>query len=49
MVKYLTDDSSEDKENTNKCFTKWKLKFENCRNYLKATQLENKINCLEKK
>ena len=48
---YLIDDSSEDKKanGTKKPFIKRKLKFENYRNCLEATQLENKINHLEKK
>ena len=32
---------------TKKCAVKRKLKFESCKNCLEATQLENKINCLE--
>ena len=42
---YLLDDGSEDKKakDTKKCVIKRKLKFENCRNYLEATQLDNKI------
>ena len=41
---YLIDDSSEDKKtkDTIKCVIKRKLKFENCKNCLEATQLENK-------
>ena len=48
---YLIDDGSEDKKakNTKKCVIKRILKFENYKNWLKTTQLENKINCLEKK
>ena len=47
---YLIDDSSEDKkaENTKKCDNKRKLKFKNYKNCLEATQLENKINHLNK-
>ena len=47
---YLIDDGSEDKKakGTQKCAIKRKLKFENYENCLKATQLENKINHLEK-
>ena len=47
---YLIDDGSEDKKGkyTKKCVIKRKLKFENYKNCLKATQLENKINYLEK-
>ena len=48
---YLIDDSSEDKraKGTKKCVIKQKLKFENYKNCLEATQRENKINYLEKK
>ena len=47
---YLIDDSSEDKKakGTKKCVIKRKLKFENYKNCLEATQLDNKINYLEK-
>ena len=47
---YLIDDGSEDKKakNTEKCVIKRILKFENYKNWLKTTQLENKINCLKK-
>ena len=47
---YLIDDSSEDKKpkGTKKYVIKRKLKFENYKNSLQATQLENKINHLEK-
>ena len=47
----LIDDSSEDKKakDTKKCVIKQKLKLENYKNCLEATQHENKINCLEKK
>ena len=47
---YLIDDGSEDKKakGTKKCVIKRKLKFENYKNCLEATQLENKINHLEK-
>ena len=47
---YLIDDSSEDKKakGTKKCVIKRKLKFENYKNCLEATQLENKINHLER-
>ena len=42
---YLIDDSSEDKKgkDTIKCVIKRKGKFENYKNYLEATQLDNKI------
>ena len=48
---YLIDDSSEDKKarDTKKCLIKRELKFENYKNCLEATQLENKVNYLEKK
>ena len=47
---YLIDDGSEDKKAkyTKKCVIKRKLTFENYKNCLDATQLENKINYLEK-
>ena len=47
---YLIDDGSENKggKGTKKCVIKRKLKFENYKNCLEATQLENKINHLEK-
>ena len=47
---YLIDDGSEDKKvkGTKMCVIKRKLKFENYKNCLEATQLENKINHLEK-
>ena len=47
---YLIDDSSEDKKAkvTKKCVLKRKLKFENYKNCLEATQLDNKIKYLEK-
>ena len=43
---YLIDDDGEDKKvkGTKKCVIKRKLKFENYRNCLGATQLENKVN-----
>ena len=48
---YLIDDGSEDKKAkcTKKCVIKRKLKFENYKNSLEATQLDNKIIYLEKK
>ena len=48
---YLIDDGGEDKKakGTKKCIIKIKLKFENYKNCLEATQLENKINYLENK
>ena len=36
-------------QNYKKCVVKRKLKFEDCKHCLEATQLENKINHLEKK
>ena len=47
---YLTDDSSEDKKakDTKKCVIKSKLKFENYKNCVEATQLDNKIKYVEK-
>ena len=46
----LIDDGSEDKraKATEMCVINIKLKFENHKNCLEATQLENKINYLEK-
>ena len=48
---HLIDDGSEDKKakSTKKCVIKRKLNFQNYKNCLKATQLDNKINYLEKK
>ena len=48
---YLIDDGSEDKKakGAKACVIKRKLKFENYKNYLEATQLENKMNYLRKK
>ena len=48
---YLIGDSSEDKKpnGPKKCVIKRKLKFEDYRNLLEATQFENKTNDLEKK
>ena len=47
---YMIDNSSENKKakGTKKCVIKRKLKFKNYKNCLVATQLENKINYLEK-
>ena len=47
---YLIGDGIEDKKakDTKKCGIKRKLKFENCKNCLEATQLDNKINYLER-
>ena len=48
---YFTDDNNKRKKakGTKKCVIKIKLKFKNYEIYLEATQLENKINHLEKK
>ena len=47
---YLIDESSENNKakDTKSCVIKRKLKLENYRNCLEATQLENKINHSEK-
>ena len=47
---YLINEGSEDKKSkgTKRCVLKRKLKFENYKNCLEATQLEYKINYLEK-
>ena len=47
---YLKDNNDEDKKakGTKKCVIKRKLKFENYKNCLEATQLDNKIKYLEK-
>ena len=48
---YLKDDGSEDKKAkfTKKCVIKIDIKFKNYTNCLEATQIEKKINYLEKK
>ena len=48
---YLTNDSNENEKTKDKkkCVIKLKLKFEDYKHSLEATQLENKINQLEKK
>ena len=48
---YFKDDGSEDKKakGTKMCVIKRELKFQNYKSCLKATQLENKIEDLEKK
>ena len=48
---YLIDEASEDKKakDTKKCVIKRKLKFENYKNCLEATHLENKMNYLKRK
>ena len=47
---YLIDDGSGEKKtkDTKKCYIKRKLEFEDYKNCLKVTQLESKINQLEK-
>ena len=47
---YIIDDASEDKnaKGTKKCVIKGKVKFQNYKNCLEATQLENQIGHLEK-
>ena len=47
---YLINESSENKKEKRhkKRVVKRKLKFENCKNCLEATQLDSKINYLEK-
>ena len=47
---YLIDDGSEDKKakGTKKCVIKENLKFENYKNCLEVSQLDNKITYLEK-
>ena len=47
---YIIDDTSEDKnaKGTNKCVIKGKVKFQNYKNCLEATQLEDQIGHLEK-
>ena len=48
---YLIDDGGEDKKAKSKknCFIKRKLKFENYKNCLEATQHDNEINQIKKK
>ena len=50
VYSYLIDDSSVDKKakGTRKCIIKRKLKLDNFKNYLEATQIDNKIKYLEK-
>ena len=47
---YLIDDGSEDKKakGTKRCVIKKKLKFENCKNCVEETQLDNETKYLEK-
>ena len=48
--RYSINDGNEDKKakDTKKCVIKRKLKFENFKNCLETTQLENEINHLKK-
>ena len=50
IYRYVTDDGREDKKlkGTKKCAIKRKLNFENYKNCLEVSQLENKISHLEK-
>ena len=50
VYSYLIDDSSVDKKakGTRKCIIKRKLKLDNFKNCLEATQIDNKIKYLEK-
>ena len=50
VYSYLIHDGSEDKKakSIKMCVTKRKHEFENYKNYLEATSIENKINHLEK-
>ena len=50
IYRYLKDNKDEGKKakGTKRCVIKRKLTFDNYRNCLEATQLENKINLLEK-
>ena len=45
---YLIGNSSEVKKSKRKCIIKRKIKFENYKNHLEPTQLENKINQIQK-
>ena len=47
---YLTDDNEENKKaiGTKKCVMKQKRKFKDYKQFLEATQFENKINQVEK-
>ena len=47
IYSYLIDGGGEDKKAAKKCVIKRKLKFENYKNWLEATQLDNKIKYLE--
>ena len=50
IYSYLLDDGKENKKakQTQKICQKRKIKFENDKNFLEATQLDNEIKCLEK-
>ena len=50
MYSYLIQNSSEEKKakGTKNCAVKRKLKFENYKNYLEESQLDNEIKYLEK-
>ena len=48
MTKFVDGSENEKAKDTKKCVIKGKLKFENYKNCLEATQLENKMNHLEK-
>ena len=48
MTKFVDGSEDEKAKDTKKCVIKGKLKFENYKNCLEATQLENKMNHLEK-
>ena len=52
MYIYLTDSNDENKtkkKGRKRCVVKRKLKFQDYKHFLETTQLENKINQLEKK
>ena len=49
MTKCVDGSEDEKAKDTKKCVIKRKLKFENYKFCLEATQLENKMNHLEKK
>ena len=48
LYNHLTDDDVEDKKakDTKKFVIKWNLKFEECKNCLEDTQLENKVDMI---
>ena len=50
IYSYVLDDGKEDKKakRTQKICQKTEIKFENDKNVLEATQLDNEIKCLEK-